>query len=353
MNFTTFITLFLLIIFYGCSSSDDTPEKNGSSDDTPEKNDKHTYTISTFQEEHHAFGEGFSQRIEKEFHFPTDPTKVEKILMFVKLRCPEQSGCNAWDVFANVKVKDPKRNKWFEIGRYITPYGVDNSQLSRGFMIDVTDFKEILTGDVNLMSFIEVWGNDGWLVSIDFDVIEGTPDYKYISVAPILDYTTNSLEGVPYGVEHDFELKKNITMPDEAEKSALRTIITGWGHATPVDPDGRPCAEWCFRSHNILINNKTQFVHNMDAMGCDDNPVQPQYGNWEPDRAGWCPGMEVPIRKDYFTKDISGESFTFEYQFEEWSNNFQSEADNPNAYYAISTYIVVKSNSPIDMPLVE
>jgi len=43
----------------------------------------------------------------------------------------------------------------------------------------------------------------------------------------------------------------------------------------------------------------------MGPIGCGSNPVSPQNGNWEPDRAGWCPGMEVPIRLDKFTNDIS------------------------------------------------
>lgn len=272
--------------------------------------------------------------------------------MFVKLRCPD-GGCNAWDMFANVRVQDPETEQWLEMGRYITPYGVDNSKAGKGFMVDVTDFKSLLTGEVNLRSFIEVWGSDGWLVSVDFEVTEGEPDYKYYAISPLLDYANWSLGGVPYGESHDFKLDKNVTLGANVQQTSIRTIISGWGHATPLDPDGRPCAEWCFRTHAININDIPKFYHYMGPNNCNNNPVQPQYGNWAPDRAGWCPGMEVPVRTDVFDKSMAGVSFKYSYEFEEWANNFQTTADNKHAYYAISSFIVTKSNSPMDKPLVE
>jgi len=311
-----------------------------------------TFTIKTFDNARHAFGEGLSQEAFGIFSFQTDPTKVKRIKMFVKLRCPD-GGCNAWDMFANVRVQDPETEQWLEMGRYITPYGVDNSKAGKGFMVDVTDFKSLLTGEVNLRSFIEVWGSDGWLVSVDFEVTEGEPDYKYYAISPLLDYANWSLGGVPYGESHDFKLDKNVTLGANVQQTSIRTIISGWGHATPLDPDGRPCAEWCFRTHAININDIPKFYHYMGPNNCNNNPVQPQYGNWAPDRAGWCPGMEVPVRTDVFDKSMAGVSFKYSYEFEEWANNFQTTADNKHAYYAISSFIVTKSNSPMDKPLVE
>ena len=54
----------------------------------------------------------------------------------------------------NVKVKDKSSGNYFELGRFVTPYGVDTSQLGRVFEFDVTDFKSLLTGEVELMSRI-------------------------------------------------------------------------------------------------------------------------------------------------------------------------------------------------------
>lgn len=303
------------------------------------------HSLTTFNKVRHAFGGGFTQSSIAIFTFPVKPEKVEKIRMFVKLACPA-GGCNAWDVFANIKVKDPATSKWLEIGRYITPYGVDNSQLTKGFMIDVTDFKSLLTGEVNLRSFIETWGADGWLLTLNFEITEGIPDYKYYTIGEIIQYNNNSLEGIPYGEANNFVVEKSITLPSNTEKCCLRTIITGWGHATPTDPDGRPCAEWCFRTNKILIGGVPKFTHVMNGCGCSTNPVRPQGGNWSPDRAGWCPGMEVPVRTDVFESSMAGASFGYKYQLEPWTNNFKSTADNQHAYYAISSFVVVKSNTP-------
>lgn len=322
------------------------------SDDNKEPSPTKLITVSTFNNQRLAFGDGYSQKAQGQFSFPTDPTKVEKITMFVKLRCP-QGGCNAWDMFANIRLKHPQSGTWLEIGRFITPYGVDNSQVPKGFPIDVTAFKSLLTGEVELQAFIEVWGNDGWLCSVDFEVIEGTPDYKYYNITPILDYAQNSLDGIPYGEANDFVVHKCISIPANAEETAFRTTISGWGHATPMDNDGRPCAEWCFRTHHILIDDVPLFTHAMNGIGCDKNPVQPQGGNWEPDRAGWCPGMEVPVRTDVFETPMAAESFCYTYELEKWTNDFQTTADNKHAYYAISSFILVKSNTPVDAPLVD
>ena len=336
------ITLILFLsLFTACDKSDDNNNEKPA-----------IHTIKTFEDERHAFGEGLSQTAEGTFEFPVDPLKVERIRMYLKLRCPE-AGCNAWDMFANVRVQNPANQQWLEIGRYITPYGVDNSQLTRGFMVDVTDFKSILTGEVKLRSFIEVWGNDGWLVSIDFEIIEGTPDYKYYTIENLLDYAEWSLAGVPYGEDHEFELSRQVSIPMSAQQAAIRTTITGWGHATPADPDGRPCAEWCFRTHHILIDHEPTFQHHMDPLGCAENHVQPQNGNWAPDRAGWCPGMAVPVRTDQLPISIFGNTFSYEYEFEEWVNDFQTNADNKHAYYALSSFIIIKSNEPLEAPVVE
>lgn len=303
------------------------------------------HSLTTFNKVRHAFGNGLSQSATAMFSFPAKTENIEKIKMYIKLACPD-GGCNAWDVFANIKVKDPVTGKWLEIGRYITPYGVDNSQLSKGFVIDVTDFKSLLTGDVNLRSFIEVWGGDGWLLTLNFEITEGTPDYKYYAVSEIIQYADHSLAGIPYGEPNNLIVDRIINLPANTEETCLRTIITGWGHATPADPDGRRVAEWSFRSHTILINGEPKFTHTMNGCGCNANKVNPQNGNWAPDRAGWCPGMQVPVRTDVFESSMAGANFSYKYQLEPWTNDFKSTADNKHAYYAISSFVVAKSNTP-------
>ena len=306
----------------------------------------HNYV--TFQEQPLGFGGGFSQSASQVFNLHNDMTNIQQIKMFLQIDCPS-TGCDDWDRFANVKVKDQSTGNWFEIGRYITPYWVGTQQLERGLEFDVTDFKGFLTGATELRIYIENWTSKADLITIDFDFIEGAPDYPYYAVSEVLGFHANSISGVPYGVSHTLDLDKTIQIPANAESTHLRTIISGWGHATPNDSDGRPCAEWCYRTHNIKINGANTFQHNLDAIGCASNPINNQNpGNWMPDRAGWCPGMVVPVRTNVMQNSISGSSFTFEYDFEDWT----SDGGNGNAFYATSTYVVVKSNSNISQPVV-
>jgi hypothetical protein len=62
--------------------------------------------------------------------------------------------------------------------------------------------------------------------------------------------------------------------------------------------------------------------------------------------------MEVPLRIDKFTNDISNTSFNYQYDFENWINDLQSSASNIHAYYAISSFIVLKSNKEISAALI-
>ena len=86
----------------------------------------------------------------------------------------------------------------------------------------------------------------------------------------------------------------------------------------------------------------------MGPLGCASNPINNQGGNWTGDRAGWCPGMIVPVRIDKFNVDLSNDNIDFEYYFVPWVNNFQYSGQNPNAYNAISTFIIIKSDQQIE-----
>ena len=209
----------------------------------------------------------------------------------------------------------------------------------------------MLSGATELRIYIENWTAKPDIISIDFDYVVGTPDYQNYEVSEVLSLHSNSIDCVPYGVAHNIDLEKSILIPAEAESAHFRTIITGWGHATPTDPDGRPCAEWCYRTHDIKINNASIFQHYMGPIGCPSNPINDEQdpGNWEPNRAGWCPGMAVPVRKDNIDSSHNGSPFIFEYDLQDWTSN----GAGGNAFYAISTYVIVKSNSEINPAVIQ
>ena len=315
------------------------------------------FNYKTFTNKRLAWGSGFSQAASQNFDLHSDNSNIEAIKMYVRLDCPA-GGCDPWDRFANILIKNSDTNQWYEMARHITPYGVGNSQLPRGLEVDVTDFKSILTGNVELKIYAETWVASGWVISLEFDYLSGTPDYKYYQITPVIQFNRNSLSGVPYGGENGntqldevkFDLKKTITFGPNIKSAHLRTIISGWGHATPADSDGRACAEWCFRTHKIKIDNSDKFSHYMGPIGCGSNPINNQGGNWAPDRAGWCPGMVVPVRVDKFDSDVSNSTLNFEYYFKPWINNFVGTPgyNNKNAYNAISCFIVVKSDQQIE-----
>ena len=306
------------------------------------------HNYQAFQNQALGYGGGFSQSASQIFTLHNDLSEIQQIKMYLQIDCPS-TGCDDWDRFANVKVKDQTTGNWYEIARYITPYWVGTQQLQRGLEFDVTDFKSFLKDNVELRIYIENWTTKADIVSIDFDYIVGTPDYENYEVAEVLSLHSNSISGVPYGVTHNLDLEKSIQIPSDSENIQFRTIISGWGHATPYDADGRPCAEWCFRTHDIKINGTNTFQHNLGPIGCSANPINNQNpGNWQPDRAGWCPGMAVPVRMNSLDTSYSGSTISFEYDFEEWT----SDGNGGNAFYAISTYIIVKSNSEITAPIV-
>jgi len=306
------------------------------------------YNYQAFQNQALGYGGGFSQSASQIFTLHNDLSEIQQIKMYLQIDCPS-TGCDDWDRFANVKVKDQTTGNWYEIARYITPYWVGTQQLQRGLEFDVTDFKSFLKDNVELRIYIENWTTKADIVSVDFDYIVGTPDYENYEVAEVLSLHSNSISGVPYGVNHNLDLEKSIQIPGDSENIQFRTIISGWGHATPYDADGRPCAEWCFRIHDIKINGSNAFQHNLGPIGCSANPINNQNpGNWQPDRAGWCPGMAVPVRMNSLDTSYSGSTISFEYDFEDWT----SDGNGGNAFYAISTYVIVKSNSEITAPIV-
>lgn len=319
------------------------------------------YNYRAFSNQRIAWGGGHAQSSVQSFDLHNDTSDIEIIKMYLRLDCPS-GGCDPWDRYANIMVRDKITNEWFEIGRHITPYGVDNNKLTRGLEFDVTDFKGLLEGNVELRIFVETWVGSGWIVSLEFDFIPGTPDYKYYKVSRIIQHNGNSLGGVPYGglngnteIDLDkFDLIKSLQIGNNVESAHIRTIVTGWGHATPADSDGRACAEWCFRTHNIKIDNSNLFSHYMGPIGCSQNPINNQGGNWQPDRAGWCPGMTVPVRIDKFGNNLSNKTLNYEYDFENWTNDFvgTSGYNNKNAFYAISSFLILKSNSEIERAII-
>ena len=69
---------------------------------------------TTFNKERIAFGGGNNQSSIKTFTLHDEQRNVKSIKMYIILECPT-GGCNAWDVYANIKVKDQSNDEFYEI----------------------------------------------------------------------------------------------------------------------------------------------------------------------------------------------------------------------------------------------
>ncbi|PDH46816.1 MAG: hypothetical protein CND26_03965, partial [Bacteroidetes bacterium MED-G13] len=77
------------------------------------------HNYQAFNDQALGFGGGFSQSASGIFNLHQDVSNIERVKMFLQIDCPNgNSGCDDWDRFANVKVKDNSSGNWFEIGRY-------------------------------------------------------------------------------------------------------------------------------------------------------------------------------------------------------------------------------------------
>lgn len=369
---TFYCLLAWTLAFFACNKSE-----NPSVDSTPHETPAliagtpitQNTTIRAFDKE--AIANAAVKR--KTVTFPDTTANIKKILLHVYLTCPT-GGCPAWDVFANIRLihskGDLSKTYNYELARWITPYGKDNSTITGGWVIDVTDFRSLLIGEVTLETRAEVYSGT-WQVTTDFEFIAGTPDYAYSAVAPIMQYCDWSVGNstINFGkgtvTAHTYNGKQTgftVQVPSNAQQTSFRTIISGWGHAQPYAQGSRGFAEWAFRDHKININDVSTFTHNMGSLSCSTNPkvVKNQAGNWTGNRAGWCPGMEVPVRSDVLSSPRAGQTVNFNYALQEdsWntSNMAQKWQDNgvntQGAYYAVSSYVIVQSNTPINAPVI-
>lgn len=187
----------------------------------------------------------------------------------------------------------------YEIGRYITPYGIGLTLDDDGWtwVFDVTDYAPLLQGMVELEA-----GNWQELLDLKFLFIEGTPprEVKRVDAFWKGSYNLNTFdENV---TEHSFT-------PEEGEETfRLKTRASGHGFG-----QGNNCAEFCFNTHTVEVNGTPQWSWEI-MQECADNPLHPQGGTWIYDRAGWCPGDVVTTQDFELTPLVSNDApFTVDY----------------------------------------
>jgi len=261
------------------------------------------------------------------FSFPDDERSWEKILMIRTLKCDEKTTrdiypCGEWDYSTStfIHVPDGDTAEIFELEGFVTPYGkgLDLGEMGWAFQYDVTDYAPLLRGDVDLSS-----GNDQELLDVKFLFIEGTPPRDVLSVENLYPWGSYKYQAI--ADEEDLKAQK-IQLNPNASGFMLRARISGHGHEGP-----RNCCEWDAKSHTYFVNKEVAFRWTV-WKDCGMNPIYPQGGTWQFDRAGWCPGTPLDTYDFELTKKVfPGDSMEIDYGIEMYRDNGEKKG-----YYRMS-----------------
>lgn len=222
--------------------------------------------------------------------FPGKEVPIRQITMYVRFACPDTMRCADWDYSDRIIMQRTGgvrgENKNWEIGRIITPYGgAFASDWNFTWQADVTDFSLALRDSVEV-NFIHTGyepNNDrGWLVTVEFEIVTGTPVAVPISVTEI--YNSHFPYGNPERPTEEHLLPVEFHGAQGAAFARLRVIQTGHGMDKPDN-----CAEFCNKYREFWYDGSLVQKRQM-WMECGDNPVFPQAGTWIFDRGNWCPG---------------------------------------------------------------
>ena len=204
----------------------------------------------------------------------------------------------------------------YEIGRYITPYGINLDLGPDGFTwyYDVTDYAPILKGNVDFEA-----GNQQELIDVKFLFIKGTPPRDVLSIKePWGQYAACSYKDL----SGDLKLSATkIQLNPDAKQFKLTTRLTGHGHASN-DGNYPHCCEWKDNTHYLLVNG-VEFAnwHIWQTNDCALNPVYPQGGTWPGSREGWCPGDIVKDNSFFITDKVSNSEVTLDYDITKVPDN--------------------------------
>ncbi len=190
----------------------------------------------------------------------------------------------------------------FEIGRYITPYGIGLDLGPKGFRweVDVTDFAPLLRNNVTLSA-----GNQQELIDLTFMFIKGTPPRDVKQIDQVV-YERGAW--YPDVITNKAIAPVTVSLNPEAKMFRLKAITSGHEFSNATN-----CAEFCPRNHFISLDGTERFTWRL-WKECGNNPVFPQGGTWLIDRTGWCPGEMVDLYEFDATPFTQGKtSLTIDY----------------------------------------
>ena len=220
----------------------------------------------------------------------------------------------------------------YEIGRFITPYGIGLSLGPDGFtwVYDVTDYAHLLRGEVDISS-----GNQQELLDLKFAFVQGTPPAHVVE----LTRPWGQSRSMSYSaLDNDDALEPiSIDVHPNAARQKVIARFTGHGHNSNTGSFPH-CCEWKDNTHSLYVNNNLATDwHIWQTNQCAFNPVYPQGGTWPGAREGWCPGDLVKNFEYDITDMISGSTYDLDYRITPVPNNNQGMG---NGNYVVAMHVI-------------
>ena len=216
-----------------------------------------------------------------------------------------------------------------EIGRFITPYGINFDLGADGFtwIYDVTDYQQYFKNTVDLAAH-----NTQELIDLQFAFIEGIPPRDVHHREPIWsDYRSYSYNSM----DNDANLSAtNVLLSDTSQMFKIKTRFTGHGHNGSVN-----CCEWDSKDHMISVDGVERFNWEIwEETACGDSPNPGQGGTWPYAREGWCPGDLVKEYDHELTPYVApGSTVEFDYDIEDIP---LADPDQGNGNYIVAMDLI-------------
>ena len=247
-------------------------------------------TVTLFDRTHVYFAGADNRRtVDATAQFPERVVgRYARATLTLTLACPSNR-CDAWDRVAALSILDDRAvddagaPAELEFARFVTPYGVGGT-----WTLDLTDVMPLFQGERRLRAFIDTWvgpGNaqgNGWLVTASIAFEPGAAEHPTRAVVPL--GWSRLVYGDPARPASMQLPTRAVTVPEGTRGAKVWVSATGHGQGNRGN-----CAEFCQRTHRVLFDD-TPYEHELWRGDCRDNPISNQRGNWQPSRAGWCPG---------------------------------------------------------------
>jgi len=254
-------------------------------------------------------------------HFPKNG-EWRKILMIQTIKCDaatkkDKNPCGEWDyaTATNIYATHGDSIEKFQINSFMTPYGNGLNLTDNGWehVWDVTDYTSILKGDKRIEH-----GNNQELHDLKFLFIKGKPSRNVLEIENVWPSKMYQYEDLALNT---ILKNRKIALLKEGENFRLKARISGHGHYGPYN-----CCEWDEKMHTYRFSEEN-FINWTVWKDCGHNPIYPQGGTWQFNRAGWCPGTATDTYNFEATEYIMNDSLSIDYQIEMFEENGEKDGE--------------------------